>query len=201
MALLRDRIEAGRAAKAQEAEESFSAEKPTREKILLLINPKAGRGRAVDILGDYISILAADGSPVTIYFTQSAEDLTRYVMQAGDSYDRVIAAGGDGTLNELVTGYIDGGLSTELAYLPTGTTCDFASTLGIPSDISEAAETARKGESSLLDVGVIDERKYFVYVASFGAFAETSYDTPTELKNNIGRLAYEIGRASCRERV
>lgn len=160
------------------------------EKILLLLNPKAGRGESVEILGEYISAFAHDGSPVTIYFTQSEGDLIEYVKKEGQHYDRIVASGGDGTLNELVTGYLEGGLRNELGYLPTGTTCDFANTLGISMLMDEAAATARYGTSSELDVGKINDELYFVYVASFGAFTEASYDTPTELKNTIGKLAY-----------
>lgn len=174
----------------QETPAEKTPEKPKREKILLILNPKAGRGETVDLLGSYISILAGDGSPVTIYFTQCEGDLIEYVKKEGSQYDRIIAAGGDGTLNELATGYVEGGLETELGYLPTGTTCDFANTLGISPEITEAAKTARFGTGSQFDIGKFNEDKYFVYVAGFGAFTECSYDTPTELKNNIGKLAY-----------
>lgn len=173
-----------------ETAEPESSEVSARERILLLLNPKAGRGKTVEVLGSYLPPLAEDGSPVTVYFTQREGDLTDYVMREGKNYDRVIAAGGDGTLNELVTGYIKGGLENNLGYLPTGTVCDFANTLGISMDLREAAAGARHGKTREYDAGLLNGEQYFAYVASFGAFTESSYDTPTELKNNLGKLAY-----------
>ncbi len=160
------------------------------EKVLLILNPVAGKGRSVEILGTYLPELAGDGSTVTVYFTQEQGDAPRYIASHGDEYDRVIIAGGDGSLNELVTGALSGEVKSSLGYLPTGTVCDFAASIGLPKDMAEAASIARFGKEQVFDAGRFNEENYFVYVASFGAFTDVSYDTPSELKNNLGRLAY-----------
>lgn len=180
------------AGRGVEGIEAPAAQENTRktEKILLVLNPVAGKGRSVDLLGTYLPELAHDGVPVTIYFTQTEGDGSRFVAEHGNEYSRIIIAGGDGSLNELVTGVLQGKIEADLGYLPTGTVCDFAATLGLPRDMAAASAIARFGTTSCFDVGKFNQEQYFIYVASFGAFTDSSYDTPTELKNTIGRMAY-----------
>lgn len=160
--------------------------------ILLILNPIAGKGRAVEMLHEYLPVLEEHDTHVTIYYTKEAGDAISLVRTEGQGYKRIIAAGGDGTLNELVNGVISGNVQADLGYLPIGTTCDFAATLGLPKDLAAAAEIAKYGTPQELDCGLFNNKRNFIYVASFGAFTDVSYDTPVELKNNIGRMAYFV---------
>ena len=165
------------------------------EKILLILNPEAGQATSLTSLGDYLQILGTKGNIVEVYFTQAEGDATRIVEEIGANYDLVIAAGGDGTLNELVSGAVGAELTKDLGYLPSGTTCDFAKSIGIPLDLEHAAYLARYGDVREFDVGLFsyaDTHKYFTYIASFGAFTEVAYETDNDAKSTYGFFAYVV---------
>lgn len=83
------------------------------------------------------------------------------------NYDLVVCSGGDGTLDEVVTGMMQCKAKVPLGYIPAGSTNDFASSLGIPKDMEKAAEAAVIGKPFPCDVGLFNG-DYFVYVAAFG---------------------------------
>ncbi len=122
-----------------------------RGEILLILNPVAGKGRAVEMLESFLPVLEEGGSPVTVYQTKEAGDAIRVIRTEGMKFKRIIVAGGDGTLNELVNGVISANLHVDLGYLPIGTTCDFAATLNLPKDLVEAARLARYGTPKELE--------------------------------------------------
>ena len=84
------------------------------------------------------------GYEVVVYPTKSKNDATNKMKEA-KSYDLIVASGGDGTLNEVITGLIKANANTPIAYIPTGTTNDFATTLGIPKNIPRAVEITVQG--------------------------------------------------------
>ena len=95
------------------------------------------------------------------------------------------ASGGDGTLDEVVTGMMKRGGKTPVGYIPTGTTNDFANSLHIPKDLLSAADAAVNGKPFHCDIGQFND-DYFVYVAAFGLFTDVSYQTKQEMKNMLG---------------
>ena len=107
----------------------------------------------------------------------------------GAGYDLVVAAGGDGTLNEVISGLMRLDAPPPLGYLPQGTTNDFASSLQIPRDPAAAAENIVQNRERALDIGRWNERS-FIYVASFGAFTRSSYAASQAAKNALGHFAY-----------
>jgi YegS/Rv2252/BmrU family lipid kinase len=113
-------------------------------------------------------------------------------MEYGHRNDLVVCCGGDGTLNEVVSGVIKLGLPLPLGYIPSGTTNDFASSLKISSHKESAAKAIMSGKERKLDIGLFNNIRNFCYVASFGAFTESSYTTPQSYKNSIGHLAYVL---------
>lgn len=157
------------------------------KKLLLIINPRAGKLKAKSALLDIITILGKSYL-VCVRVTEYRGHATELAREAGD-YDLLVCSGGDGTLNEVIAGVLSGGLSIPIGYIPSGTTNDFAATLGLPTDPVKAAQLILKGEAQPFDIGRFDER-YFTYIASFGMFANVSYDTPQNLKNSLGHLAY-----------
>jgi YegS/Rv2252/BmrU family lipid kinase len=126
---------------------------------------------------------------VTIYTTQAQADATRKVVEEGAGYDRIICSGGDGTLDEVMTGLMQKQLNIPIGYIPAGSTNDFANSLGIPKEMLGAAELAVGDRLFPCDIGDFNSDT-FVYVAAFGLFTEVSYKTSQQLKNIFGHVAY-----------
>lgn len=159
------------------------------QKLLFIVNPCAGQKKILRHLGDVISIFNQHDFEVTVYMTACSGDGTRIARERCADFDRVVCAGGDGTLNEVITGVLQSGAKTPIGYLPCGSTNDFASTLRLPTNLLQAARIAATGTPEPHDVGKFGDR-YFSYVASFGAFTRSSYATPQNVKNALGHLAY-----------
>ena len=161
------------------------------EKTMLIVNPVAGKGRVREELLNILMTLDHGGHGIPVFITEKRGDAAFFVVKYGKKYDRVICTGGDGTLGEVVTGLMM--LSEEdrpvLGYIPLGTGNFMADNLNIPGNSTKAAELILSAEPKPLDVGVLGD-KYFNYVAAFGAFTEISYETPQNIKNNLGFLAY-----------
>lgn len=160
------------------------------ENILLIVNPCSGRARMRTELLKVVEILSRDDSAVTVYPTKSRGDATRYVIEkADDRYDRIVVCGGDGTLNEVITGLMVSGKKYTLGYIPSGTLNEWSGGLHISRSIPKAAEDITTGKNILLDIGKFSDR-YFSYTASFGAFTDASYSAPQDIKNVLGQTAY-----------
>ena len=161
------------------------------KKLLFIMNPNAGQRRANKHLPQIISLFNGYGWEVTIFMTTGPGSGRDIVAQRAAEYDLVVCAGGDGTLNETISGVLDSGANCPIGYIPCGSTNDFAATLKLPTDIMTAAAEIMEGESVEYDVGSWNDR-YFSYIASFGAFTRVSYTTPQNLKNILGHLAYVL---------
>lgn len=160
-------------------------------KLLFLVNPNAGQRRVNKSLTDIIGIFNEGGYEVTVFLTNGPGSGTQIVQERAKDYDLVVCAGGDGTLNETVTGVLRAGAVCPVGYIPCGSTNDFASTLKLSTDVVQAAKDIMMGAPVEYDVGRWGDRN-FVYIASFGAFTRVSYSTPQNLKNALGHLAYVL---------
>ena len=159
------------------------------KKLLMIVNPRAGRNKSRGPLFDAAAIFSQAGYLLSIHnTTPRAGDAAEAAAAAGD-YDVVAAVGGDGTLNEVVSGLMTLERPPILGYLPQGSTNDFASSLHLPAKPEEAAAAMVAAAPRRLDVGRWGER-YFVYVASFGAFTRSSYTASQAAKNALGHFAY-----------
>ena len=159
------------------------------QRVLLMVNPMAGRQKIRNELLYVVDTLTKAGYETIIYTTQG-KDATRDLLAEKDSqFDRVICCGGDGTFNEILSATMHWDKRPILGYIPAGTTNDFAAGLKLPSDIREAAVNIVRGTPHTVDAGLFNT-SFFSYVASFGAFTETSYSTPQNFKNALGHLAY-----------
>jgi YegS/Rv2252/BmrU family lipid kinase len=161
------------------------------KKALIILNPRAGLKKANRLLTDIIREIQKGGYICTSFITTAALDAKNIAAEMGANYDLIVAVGGDGTFNEVVSGIHTSGVKTLIGYIPAGSTNDFATTLKLSSSPKEAAKDIASGTSRKLDIGSFNDR-IFTYVASFGAFTETAYTTPQELKNALGHLAYII---------
>lgn len=160
------------------------------KKLLLIVNPKSGREKMKTQLLKVTEIFSAGGYEVTVYPTKARGDGTvRAAAIKQGEYDRVVVCGGDGTLNEVITGLMQSGVKCTLGYIPSGTLNEWSSGLHIARNIPEAAKDIVHGEIIELDIGKFGD-KYFSYTASFGAFTEASYSAPQDIKNVLGQAAY-----------
>ena len=159
------------------------------QKLLFIFNPHSGKGQIKNNLVDIVDIMVKAGYDVTIYTTQARADATRKVMEEAANFERIVCSGGDGTLDEVVTGLIKSDTNTPIGYIPAGSTNDFANSLGIPKEMVKAAEVAVGKNPFPCDIGDFNSDT-FVYVAAFGLFTEVSYKTSQQLKNIFGHVAY-----------
>ena len=159
------------------------------KKLLFVVNGHSGKGQIKNKLLDIIDIMIKEGYHVQVHTTQEREDATKVVREQAKYNDLVVCSGGDGTLDEAVTGMMQSEVRTPLGYIPAGSTNDFANSLEIPKDMIQAAKTAVAGVPFSCDVGEFNG-DYFIYVAAFGIFTDVSYATSQELKNALGHVAY-----------
>ena len=162
------------------------------KRLLFIINPCSGKGRIRNKLLSVLDIFAKRGYRVETYVTQEALDARRKAITRGRSADLIVCSGGDGTLNEVVSGMMELKRLPVLGYIPAGSTNDYAASLGLPRRIENAARLAAEGKASPVDVGKFGDDRYFVYIAAFGAFTEVSYLTPQDKKNLLGHQAYML---------
>ncbi len=160
-----------------------------RKKVLLIVNPCAGRTKSRAGTFEIVDKFSKNDYEFTVRTTTCQGDATNIVKRELDEHDMVVCCGGDGTLNETVNGVMDMPRRVPIGYIPSGSTNDLATTLGIPKDIKEATDLIMSGQLNDYDVGLFNNR-YFTYVASFGAFTRSSYATSQKLKNKFGYLAY-----------
>lgn len=159
------------------------------KEMLFVYNPKAGKGIVRNQLSYILEELRIYDYNIIIYPTKEEADATRIVEKRGKEFDIIVCSGGDGTLNEVVTGMQNSKIEVPLGYIPAGSTNDFASSLGISRQIRQAARDIIQGNIFQCDVGKLNDN-YFVYVAAFGVFTDVAYKTSQEKKNMLGCLAY-----------
>ena len=158
--------------------------------LLLVINPNAGTRQARRFLPEMISAFNKADYLCSVYVTEKRGDATAFARAHAGGADLVVACGGDGTLNEVITGLQLGGHKPLLGYIPCGSTNDFANGLGLPTAPLMACNAILSGRPRTLDVGLFGPDRYFSYTASFGAFTSVSWSTPQNVKNVLGHAAY-----------
>ncbi|MGN0570080.1 MAG: diacylglycerol/lipid kinase family protein [Candidatus Fimenecus sp.] len=167
----------------------------TTKKLLLIINPTAGKRLAKDYTLRIINKFDAAGYHVTTCCTQINKNACDIVLNRGKDFDLIVCCGGDGTLKETICGVTALGLNTRIGYIPLGTTNDFAHSVRIPTDAVMAANAVVCGKEMSCDLGDFNGAEQFIYVSCFGNFCDVSYKAPQKLKNKIGRQAYYLETA------
>jgi YegS/Rv2252/BmrU family lipid kinase len=159
------------------------------KKMLLLINLHSGKGEIKNNLADIIDVYSHFEYEVTVFTSQYRGHIGDLIKQYAENYDLVVCSGGDGTLNEVCENVSKLKKQPIIGYIPSGSTNDFAASVGITKNPVEAAITSISGRSFPIDLGQIED-KCFIYVAAFGAFTNVSYETSQNLKNVLGYQAY-----------
>ena len=162
---------------------------PFTRRALLIINPVSGKKTVLRYVPQIIRCFMDEGYLVTTAVTARRGEATEFAAKLGRDFDLVCCTGGDGTLNETISGLADAGIQVPLGYIPCGSTNDFALSRGLSDDIMTAAKAAASGSVTRYDIGRFGSR-YFSYVAAFGAFSWLSYTTDQNLKNVLGHTAY-----------
>ena len=163
------------------------------KKLMLIVNPSAGRGGYRYYFGEAMKTLADGGFRTELFFTGGPEDATEFARAYAAEFDVVACIGGDGTLSEVIGGLMKIPNPPPIGYIPMGTTNDVASTIGLPkNDTIGAARRIVEGTPHPFDVGGFGKDRYFAYIAAFGAFTEVSYAPPQDQKRALGHLAYVL---------
>lgn len=160
------------------------------KKLLLIVNPKSGKNKIRPALMGVVETFSDASYCVTVYPTKSKGDAIQKTasIKKGE-YDLLVVCGGDGTLNEVITGVMQSNPNIPIGYIPAGTLNEWSTGLGISRNIRQAARDIVNGTEVDLDIGKFGD-KYFTYTASFGAFTSASYSTPQDVKNVFGQAAY-----------
>lgn len=162
------------------------------KKMLFILNPRSGKEQIRGYLMKILDIFTRSGYDIRVHVTQGRWDAARVAERWGGHVDVVVCSGGDGTLNETVSGMMCLKSMPFLGYIPAGSTNDFASSLGISRKMLQAANELVEGTPFSFDLGRFCRDRYFVYIAAFGAFTEASYLTSQDRKNLLGHQAYMI---------
>jgi diacylglycerol kinase (ATP) len=159
------------------------------DEALLIYNPTAGK-EIIEVLLDKILIsLYKEGFQVTPYATRAPGHATKIASRVWGEYETIIAAGGDGTLHEVINGIDFSKNHVKLGIIPGGTSNDFARALGIPLDINKACKIIGNRNIRKIDLGSING-KLFINIAGGGNLTNISYAVPSKLKTYLGQLAY-----------
>lgn len=158
----------------------------------LIYNPTSGREEMKRRLADVLQRLDTAGIETSCHATTGEGDATHAAADAVNrGYDMIIAAGGDGTLNEVVNGMAGKEDLPPLGIFPVGTTNDFARALGIPRYWEDYCDLVIRNVTRPIDVGQANDR-YFINIAGGGTLTELTYEVPSKLKTMIGQLAYYL---------
>ena len=158
-------------------------------KLLILLNPVAGKGKAKSKVYEMVEIFDRHGYSTTVVPTHPGDEISEQVAREAPGHGRMLVIGGDGTLNRVVNGMMENGVDLPIGYIPLGSTNDFGSSLGLSNNVKKACEFIAQGEAKPIDLGTFNGR-YFVYICATGMFTEASYATSQQLKNALGHSAY-----------
>ena len=159
--------------------------------VLIIYNPKAGKNGASHMLPYVVQRLRQRDCRCIAYPTMDGFGAEEIMAYEKGKFDYIVCCGGDGSLNHTINGIMQLQERPQLIYLPTGSTNDFAQSLGLSKDIETACSKIENTQPFYYDIGKFNNT-YFNYVAAFGAFTKVPYTTSQVLKNQLGHAAYII---------
>lgn len=160
-----------------------------KKEILLIVNPCAGKGTINKYIPDICDNLEKQGYELEVVYTSKENNGEAIIKNYIRYIETVIVCGGDGTLNEVISGVIECNKKINITFIPVGTTNDFSKTVKMPLNKLKLSKSLSKYRKQNVDIGNFNNR-YFYYVAAFGIFSDISYTTKQRDKNKWGRLAY-----------
>ncbi|MFP7494660.1 diacylglycerol kinase family lipid kinase [Terribacillus saccharophilus] len=157
---------------------------------MLIINPSSGKEKALQYEEQAVAILGKRHELVVVKYTEKEGDATDFAASACDgTYETLLAMGGDGTINECISGLAEKEQKPNFAFVPLGTVNDFARALQIPRKPKQALALLEDYHLQAVDIGKVEDR-YFMNVLAVGVIAEAVYDVTPELKSKYGHFAY-----------
>ncbi|HIW88261.1 diacylglycerol kinase [Ligilactobacillus pabuli] len=169
----------------------------------VIYNPTSGREAMKKDLIGILDIMENAGYETSAFATTAEKNSAQNEAKraALDGFDLLIAAGGDGTINEVVNGIAPLDQRPKMGIIPAGTTNDYARALKIPrEDPLAAAQVIAKGQTVKMDIGQANDN-YFVNIAAGGLLSTLTYSVPSELKSQFGYLAYLVKGAELLPRI
>ena len=161
------------------------------KKCVIIMNPESGKKRKITTYQGFYDILRDYGYDTEIILTKAKGDAEKIIQSLDNSIDLVISAGGDGTLNEIVTGNLLRKKPLVISPLPLGSTNDVGTMYGLDQDIYNNLKEILQGEQKKVDICYINDTP-FVYIACLGDYIDMAYSTPRDLKKKYGKGAYVI---------
>ena len=161
------------------------------KKCVIIMNPESGKKKKITTYEEFYDIMRKYGYDTEIIFTKAKGDAENIIQAIPDDIDLVVSAGGDGTLNEIVTGNMKRIKKLTIAPLPMGSTNDVGNMYGLDKNVYENLEKLLQGKAKKIDVCFVND-KPFVYVSCFGDYIDMAYDTPRSLKKKYGKVAYVL---------
>ncbi|MCI8459987.1 MAG: YegS/Rv2252/BmrU family lipid kinase [Bacilli bacterium] len=159
------------------------------KKCVIIMNPESGKKKKITTYQDFYDILRKYGYDTEIIFTKAKGDAKNIIQALDEKTSLVISGGGDGTLNEIVSGNILREKPLTIAPLPMGSTNDVGNMYGLNKSVYENLEILLQGKAKKVDVCFIDKTP-FIYVACLGDYIDMAYATPRSLKKRYGKIAY-----------
>ena len=160
------------------------------KKAVIVVNPVAGKRQMKRDLLDLVALVEKQDYETILHITKSRGDASLIAEQYSSLCDLMVCCGGDGTLNEVISGLLKSEIRPPLLYYPCGSTNDFAATLGLPKSVNASSFDIASRKVLNLDVGVLNGERYFSYITSYGIFTKASFSAQQKVKNAIGHLAY-----------
>jgi len=166
-------------------------------KYKLIYNHNAGGGRFKNFLDNVIEKFMQYGKEVSICRLDENTNVCDFVtnIKKGE-YEGIIVAGGDGTINRLVNVVIKNDIDIPIGIIPAGTSNDFAKHLQMPIDFTTCVEKILAGNVQLIDVGIVNDERYFVNICSAGLFTNAPQRADKNLKKLIGNASYIVSAAN-----
>ncbi len=163
------------------------------KRTVMIVNPVAGTMKIKGSMLEILQKLCDKDHKVEVVVTRSRGDAMETASRlTRENCDLIVCAGGDGTLNEVISGLVRSGQKIPIGYIPCGSTNDFAQSMKLPTNPVAACNTILTGTPKPFDIGMFCSNRNFSYIASFGAFTDSSYSTPQEMKNVFGHFAYVL---------
>ena len=163
-------------------------------KCLFVINPNSGTKTIQKKLDKIIGkmILKEIVNHVDVFYTQKKDDAYHHCLKLHDhDYDFIVCVGGDGTVNEVISGFVEKQLKTPLAILPGGTVNDFANHLHLPQSTDQFIKMIQQMKTMSVDIGQVNQQ-YFANVIAGGMFSDISFQVTKAEKEKFGPLAYYV---------
>ncbi|PYZ92264.1 diacylglycerol kinase [Salipaludibacillus keqinensis] len=162
------------------------------KKARLIYNPSSGREHVKKHLPYILEKLELAGYETSAHATTGKDSAKNAASLACErNYDLIVAAGGDGTIHEVINGMAEQENRPALGILPGGTTNDFVRALHIPKNIEEACDVLTDGRLQTIDIGKVGAT-YFMNIAGAGTLTELTYEVPSRLKTMMGQVAYYV---------